>query len=393
MSWTTRTLLRACLPLATLAAAACSDGPTQSTAPAKVVAPASDRVAAAVRWNEYAVELVVKRPPTGNGQAAVSRNLTYLSLAQYRAAMAARAEHGPGRPSVAAAVGGASVAVLRAFYPNDVTDIEARLSAELALPAWPGTKKHDIEAGEALGRQIGAAVVARAAQDRYLTVAAGSPSVGAGKWTSAAGVGIVRSLHGTQPFFLTSPNQIRPPAPPAFGSPEYLAALAEVRAISDNRTDGQIASAKQWNTSSGPFTAGSLNLIADGLIREHRSSEVEAARILAFGNAAAFDAQIACWDAKFAYWFIRPSQADPGITLPIALPNHPSYPSGHSCMSAALLGVVADAFPQDAKRLEAMVEEAGMSRVYGGIHYRFDIEAGRDIGRAAAAAALEGGLE
>jgi len=62
-------------------------------------------------------------------------------------------------------------------------------------------------------------------------------------------------------------------------------------------------------------------------------------------------------------------------------------------MSASFLGVVADAFPQDRERLDAIVEEAGMSRVYGGIHYRFDIEAGRDIGRAAAALALKGSLK
>jgi membrane-associated phospholipid phosphatase len=79
--------------------------------------------------------------------------------------------------------------------------------------------------------------------------------------------------------------------------------------------------------------------------------------------------------------------------MAIALPNHPSYPSGHSCMTAAMFGVVADAFPEERARLEAMVDEAGMSRVYGGIHYRFDIEAGRDIGRAAAALALRGSLQ
>ena len=121
-------------------------------------------------------------------------------------------------------------------------------------------------------------------------------------------------------------------------------------------------------------------------------TEAEAARILAFANTAAFDAQIACWDTKFAFWYFRPTQADAAITMPIALPNHPSYPSGHSCMTAAFLGVVINAFPDERARLEAMVDEAGMSRVFGGIHYRFDIDAGRDIGRAAAALALTGSL-
>ena len=166
-----------------------------------------------------------------------------------------------------------------------------------------------------------------------------------------------------------------------------------MRRITDTRTAEQTTIAVSWNTSSGTFTAGALNLVADDVIREHGAPELDAARVLAFANAAAFDAQIACWDAKFAYWFIRPSQADPGIALAIALPNHPSYPSGHSCMTAALFGVLANAVPDQRARLDAMVDEAGMSRVYGGIHYRFDIDAGRDIGRAAAALALKGSLD
>ena len=131
----------------------------------------------------------------------------------------------------------------------------------------------------------------------------------------------------------------------------------------------------------------------DDLLQERRVAEVDAARILAQANAAGFDAQIACWDAKLTYWYIRPSQADAAITMPIALPNHPSYPSGHSCISGAILGVLADAFPTEKARLDAMVQEAGMSRVYGGIHYRFDIEAGREIGRAVAALAVKGTLK
>ena len=165
-----------------------------------------------------------------------------------------------------------------------------------------------------------------------------------------------------------------------------------MRAISDTRTPEQVAIALQWNTNIPPFTAGALNLIIDDAIEAHHRTEREAARILAYANAAAFDAQIACWDAKFEYWFIRPTQADPGITLPIALPNHPSYPSGHSCITSALMTVAADAMPSERRRLNSIIEVAGMSRVYGGIHYRFDIEAGEAIGRGAAALALSGSL-
>lgn len=382
----TKTLLHTAILAFALGTAAC--GTNESTAPDTE----DGRLGSSVLWNERAVALIVTRQPTSNGQAAVSRILTYLSVAQYRAVVAAQAAAGEARPpSAAAAVGGASAAVLNSFFPLDVAATEAQLQSDLAALTAPNAGRSDIARGEALGRNIGSAVVGQAAQDNYGVAPTGTPPTGPGMWRSSAAA-IVRSLHGTKPFFLTSVSQIRPPAPPQFGSSAFTTALAEVRRISDTRTQDQIALAVRWNTSSGPFTAGALNLIADSVIRSYGSNELEAARILAFANAAAFDAQIGCWDAKLHYWYIRPTQADSAIKLAIPLPNHPSYPSGHSCITAGIMGVLIDAFPRDRARFEAIINDAGMSRVYGGIHYRFDIDAGRDIGLAAAALALRGSL-
>jgi membrane-associated phospholipid phosphatase len=100
------------------------------------------------------------------------------------------------------------------------------------------------------------------------------------------------------------------------------------------------------------------------------------------------DANIACHDAKYTYWLIRPSQADPAITTPIGLPNHPSYPSNHACVSAATAYVLGALFPDQAARLSAMAAEAAESRLYAGIHYRFDAEAGLRIARQVADLAL-----
>lgn len=282
--------------------------------------------------------------------------------------------------------------MLSSFFPLDVASFEAQLDGDLAAPDWPGNKNGDDEAGEAIGRAVGAAVLAQAATDNYLVVAPGVPPVGPGFWTSSPAA-IVRALHGVRPFFLTSASQIRPGPPPAFGSPAYLEGLAEVRGISDTRTPEQLAIAQLWNTGTAPFTTGLMNRIIAELIGDHHRTERESARILAYANAAAFDAQIACFDAKFAYWFIRPSQADPAITLPIGLPNHPSYPSGHSCITSAIMSVAEAFLPSERPRLEEVIALAGLSRMYGGIHYRFDIEAGQTIGRNAAALALAGSLE
>ena len=59
--------------------------------------------------------------------------------------------------------------------------------------------------------------------------------------------------------------------------------------------------------------------------------------MLAVLNAGASDAIIACFDAKYHYWTIRPSQADPTIVLAdsVGLPNFPSFPSGHACSAGA----------------------------------------------------------
>jgi hypothetical protein len=100
------------------------------------------------------------------------------------------------------------------------------------------------------------------------------------------------------------------------------------------------------------------------------------------------DAHIACWDAKYQHWYIRPSQADPSITTLVPLPSHPSYPSAHSCLSSAGASVLAALFPTEARQFNELTKQSGESRIAAGLHYRFDCDAGDEIGRRAAALAL-----
>jgi len=106
---------------------------------------------------------------------------------------------------------------------------------------------------------------------------------------------------------------------------------------------------------------------------------------------AAMDAGICCWDAKYVFWLLRPTQADPGITLPIGLPNFPSYTSGHSTFSGAAADVLGYIFPDQKDLFGSMAMEAAISRVYGGIHYRFDSEVGLQGGRSIAQIAIQRG--
>jgi membrane-associated phospholipid phosphatase len=73
----------------------------------------------------------------------------------------------------------------------------------------------------------------------------------------------------------------------------------------------------------------------------------------------------------------------------VGLPNFPSYPSGHACSAGAFDAVLGSFFPQDRSEFTRIAEEQAMSRLWGGIHYRFDDDEGLALGRAVARNAVE----
>jgi membrane-associated phospholipid phosphatase len=341
---------------------------------------------AAVHWDEIARGLVASN---GSNPFQAIRGFAILGLAQYNAAVAAeQGKAGSTRPSVHAAISAASVVALSYLYPSQATSLEAQLDQYLADPAWPGGRNADAAAGEVTGRAIGAQVVARAQTDGFFAPWTGTVPTGPGIWFSntpplGGGFGAART------FFLLSGSQFRPPPPPAFGSSAFLAALAEVRQISDTRTPEQDANAKYWNFPAGTYTPpGYWNEEATTLAVQYRLSELETAHLLALMNMVSFDAVVASHEAKYFYWLLRPSMADPGIVLSLPNPNFPSYPSNHAAISAGMAAVLGVTFPAERARLDALAEEAALSRVLGGIHYRFDGDAGVALGRAVAAWAL-----
>ena len=134
--------------------------------------------------------------------------------------------------------------------------------------------------------------------------------------------------------------------------------------------------------------SGYWNREAAILAGAHAFDERRTAHVLALASMAAFNALIACNDAKYVYWLLRPTQADPAIKLGIGLPNFPSYPSNTACISAAESEVIAAFVPSERERLRALADESAHSRIYAGIHYRFDGVAGLDLGRRVARQAL-----
>lgn len=342
---------------------------------------------ATVNWNARADALCTRRP-AGLNAARVG---VYVALAQLRAAEAAEATPGP-HPPTSAAIGAASAAILNAFFPLDVAENESELDAQEAADPWPGAKHEDWAAGEAIGRAIAARVLVFASTDRVGLTNPGLPPVGPQFWRANGGP-IARGQLGARPFFLASTDELRPPPPPAFDSPEFAAALAEVRQITQSRTDAQRTIALYWNVNQSPVSDAAVHAIARDLLRTHRVKEVESARILFRMEAARWDAAAGCFDAKYHYWLVRPPQADPAIPLIFPVPPHPSYPSAHSCIVGAFTAVLEQAFPDQAEYLASVRAEAGMSRIYAGLHYRFDVVAGQALGRAAADKAIAGDLD
>ena len=333
---------------------------------------------ATLEWNQLALGMIEKHKP--NQQAAL-RGMAYLTLAQFGSADAAQRQ-GPRPTATLGAIAGASAVVLTYLHPADAATFEAEVRAREA--ALEPSRRAGFRAGEALGRAIGAKAVVLAQSDQFHAPWNGTVPTGPGIWFSSAvppAPPALPMLGQMQPFFMSAGNQFHPAPPPAFGSPAFQEALAEVRSIADTRTARQDSIARFWGMGTGTLIAGFWNTTASEIIESHRLGERDATHALALMNTAAMDGLIACADAKFAYWLLRPSQADPAITLAVGLPNFPAYPSNHSCFSGAAAYVLGSLFPRERQRLRGMAYEAGISRVFGGIHYRFDADVGLQIAR------------
>jgi len=348
-----------------------------------------------VRWSTITRDYIAAKQGTAKpNPVAAFRAFAYLSLAQYRAVVAAADAPG-GIPHVSpqGAVAAASSLVLSALFSADAEFFASQLQLQEGEVAGSERAESAFAAGELVGRAVGAEIIESARTDRFDAVWTGSVPIGPGYWTSdfdPPRPPQLPLLGQMRPFFMSSGDQFRPAPPPAFGSAEFLGALAEVRQLSDNRTADQLRIAQFWAMTTGTLVSGFWNEQTTTRIARYHLNERRAAHALALVHMAAVDATIACYDAKYTYWLIRPYKADLAITVPITKPNHPSYPSSHACSSGASAYVLAGIFPADAAQLAAMADEAGESRLYAGIHYRFDKDAGLRIGQQVAALALSG---
>ncbi len=403
-------------------------------------------VGVVLRWNEIMRELVAKYnlPPYQNPDGTypipnasnplaypffpfanppyAARAYAYLSTAQYDALVAAyhfKNIHKRPRPSSTdptvkelipvpkdysypseeAVAAGASAAILTLMFPGEQEYIQQKLTEckNYRIMAGANTRS-DVEAGANLGKSVAAKFINRARTDRA-GKAVGTPTDWANFITNAQNKGEIPwisqespkrppmlPLFGKTMGFLIDTTEVingRPSPPPSTSSDQFKKELEEVLYYSQNATRERIKIVHFWGDGAGTYTPpGHWNAIACRDFIELQMSEVRWARNLALLNMSLFDAAICCWDAKYHYFNPRPSQMDPNCKTLTGLPNFPAYTSGHSTFSGAAATILGHINAKRSVDYQNMANEASVSRLYGAIHYRSDIEVGMQMGKA-----------
>ena len=290
----------------------------------------------------------------------------------------------PSYPSEHAALAGTAVGILTSFFPKEEGNLKA-VAAEVGRTRllMGANYRSDIDAGFTLGQAVAQKALARAATDGSDAKWAGTVPTGPGMWV---GKDPLEPLQGTwKPWLMTRGDQFRPGPPPAIDSAEFQGELALLKRINQSPTPSQRAIAMN-------FAAKGLDFVWEpgyALVRRERLSVPREVRLLAPLAVVQLDAYIAAHDTKYLYWRLRPSTADPTIALFIPLPNHPAYVSNAAIIASAAAVLVGAMFPQEAGYWQYLGEEAGLSRIYGGIHYPSDERVGNQMGKSIGALAVQ----
>jgi hypothetical protein len=320
----------------------------------------------------------------------------------------------PGYPSEDAVMSGVSAEVMKLMFPGALEEITTKAAQQRSAALWSGkATASDISVGLQLGKDIAALFITRARTDGMGT-AGGNPTAWAYLKTNAESRGEVawQSLETPPrppmlPFFgLRFNNATTPPtptgvrlwmmptaalttdrpAPPPLTGPTMSEGMRkdveEVKWYTSNLTRERLAIVHKWADGAGTYTPpGHWDEIASKYIEEANFSEIRAARAFALVNMAIHDAGVACWETKFFYFNPRPTQLDATIKTGTGIPNFPAYTSGHSTYSGSASTVLGYLFPNAKSFFDEQATEASLSRLYGGIHYRTDCEAGLAHGR------------
>jgi hypothetical protein len=395
-----------------------------------VSGPAAARADVVLDWNVVAVNAAIQ---SNQNPFAQARFAAIAQLAVFTGVNAITREYEPyvgtvtGDPTASpeAATVAAAYRVLTTYFGANPS-VQAMLDAARAssLAQIPDGSAKD--AGLATGEAAAAAILALRASDgstpaQFYTV----PPPAAGEYQATpscpvvGGVQVGALLHwrNVAPFGVPSVSAFLPPPPPALSSNEYAKAYNEVKTLgsstataADRPPDRQDV-VRFYGASSPTYL---FNSLARQLATAENRGLSDNARALALINMAISDALVASFNAKYEYRYWRPETAirvgdsddnrktepDPAFMPFISTPCFPSYPSNHGSGSAAgaealrrLYGAAGFSLelssPNPAlagimlrySALGEIVKDVSDARVYGGIHFRFDQDAGERMGR------------
>jgi hypothetical protein len=333
-------------------------------------------------------------------------------------------EFAPGGASDVAAASAAAHKVLVALFPESAATFDQLHAATLAGIQSEARNARSVEWGESVADQI----LAWRANDNTDAVIPAPTGEGPGVWVPtppASAPYLLPQWGHVAPFAMPVGAHFRPLGPPALDTVQYAEHYAEVKAfgalVGSSRTPEQSEIALFWADGAGTETPpGHWNTVARDVADERgnssiRNSLIENARLFALLNVAMADAAICAWDAKYTFNSWRPvtairngdtdgnplTVAGPSWSSLIVTPPFPDYVSGHSTFSGAAAQILARFYRTDRiafttgsdflpgvtrhfPSFSAAAAEAAISRLYGGIHFRFanddGLAAGKEIG-------------
>ena len=363
-------------------------------------------------WNNAALDAIRAgrtAPPIA------SRSLAILHVSIYDAVNGIARTHEPYLVQSAvqasalreAAASAAGHEALVNLFPANASSFDALHAAILATIPNGSQKTAGIVWGESVANQI----LAARANDGSNAIVQPPGGSGPGVWipTPPAFLPYLLPQWGfVVPFAMSSSSQFRPLGPPALDSQQYAADYEEVKqlgaAVGSTRTEEQTEIALFWADGAGTETPpGHWNSIAQIIAAAQGNTLEENGRLFALLNIAMADAAICAWDAKYTFDFWRPvtaiAFAEPELNWMsfIITPPFPDYVSGHSTFSAAAATVLplfygttnlpfttgSDFLPGVYRSFSTCIdaaEEAALSRLYGGIHFRSANEDGLQAG-------------
>jgi PAP2 superfamily len=393
----------------------------------------STGVDALLQWNLVAQGVTTALRPSAHGQ---TRGIAMVSGAVYDAVNAIDRGHQPYLldtrslkvkrwASVDAAIATASHDVLRALAPEaQWPALDAAYAATLA--GVPDGRAQD--EGVRAGAAAAAAMLAARVGDGFLAPFVFEIGDQPGDWRPNPPTALDPDawVSELRPFLLRRADQFPSQGPNALRSNAYAKDFAEVKELgsltSTRRTADQTRTAIFWQVPPAPLWHG----MARELITRQGLDAASGARLIAMMSLAGADGAIACWNDKYNWSFWRPTAAireadtdgnpattaDPAwlplfdaltVTTPsLANPPFPEHPSGHGCVSGAVLQAARVFFgsdrvavtlfsgrypgePKQFTRLSAVLDDIIEARVWGGIHFRTaDVQGavvGKKVGR------------